>query len=163
MRTFSRGMWLAGAVATSMAVAGCGGDDSGESGSSEDEAAAVAAVTTLYDGIAGGDGEQACSVLSEDALAQIESESTGLPEDVSCEDALGQIGGLLNEEAKQAIQDVEPEVQEIDGDSAVVEVPVINQVAPGAGGEVEQQTGEIQLAKEGDEWKLTELPENPQQ
>ena len=147
-------------VIAAVAVTGCGGEDSGSD--SSEEAAVLAPVESFYSGLAEGDGAAACGALTVEAAAQLEGESTGLAEGTSCEDAIEQVGGALNDEARQAIESVEPTVKEINGASATVETETLNVESSGADAEVQREASEIKLTKDGDEWKISELPENPQ-
>lgn len=148
------------ATLVAVAIAGCGGGD--DSGGSSEEDAVVAAAKSFYTAVAEGDGAAACGVLSEEATAQLEGESTGLPPGTTCEEGVEQISSLFNEEAKQAVSEVEPTVKEISGTTAIVEAETINQEAAGTDSDVESESAEIELTKEGDEWKISTLPENPQ-
>ena len=141
-------------------IGGCGGDDEGDEGG--DEAAAVATVEDFYAAITEGDGEAACSTLTEDGRAQLEGGATGLAEGTTCEDAIEQVAGLFNEETLQAISEVEPTVTAISGTTATVEATSFNQTAAGDDAELEEETVEITMLKEGDEWKIDGLPDNPQ-
>jgi hypothetical protein len=141
-------------------IGGCGGDDEGDE--SGDEAAAVAAVDDFYAGIADGDGEAACATLSDAGRAELEGGATGLAEGTTCEDAIEQVVELFNEETLQAISEVEPTVTAISGTTATVEATSFNQATTGEGAELEEETIEIDLVKEGEDWKIDGLPENPQ-
>jgi hypothetical protein len=138
---------------------GCGGDEGDEGG---DEAAAVATVEDFYAGIADGDGEAACATLSDAGRAELEGGATGLAEGTTCEDAIEQIVGLFNEDTLQAISEVEPTVTALSGTTATVEATSFNQATTGEGAELEEESIEIEMVKEGDEWKIDGLPANPQ-
>ena len=140
------------------ALAGCGSDDE-ESDSGGDEAAVLEAVDGFYAGILDGDGEAACGQLTEEAVTQLESEATGLAPGTTCEDAVEQVVALFNEDAKQAIAEVEPSVTEITDTTAVVETTAINQAQEGTDSEIQEETIEINLVKEGEEWKISEFPQ----
>ncbi len=155
--TLDRLALLAAAAIAAAAIAGCGSDDD-ESDAGGEEAAALAPVEDFYAGIAEGDGETACATLSEEGRAELEGEATGLPPGTTCEEAIDQIVGLFSEETLQAISDVEPSVAEIGETTATVEATSFNQQSEGTGAELEEETIEIEVVKEDDEWKIASFP-----
>jgi hypothetical protein len=122
------GMRLAVATlaASGLIAAGCGGDDTEESGADSPDAA----VTSFFAAIEDGDGDRACELMTDDSVEALElggeecstfaeSEGSGdLPDDFEVGDATE------------------------DGDSATVNVT-------GDGEELE-----VPLVKDGDEWKV---------
>ena len=114
-----------------VAVPGCG-----PFGSDEDDVKEV--VQDYAEGVADGDGKKVCDTLAEDSKKQFEEAGT------KCEDTFESFGAFLNEEQKDKLKDVDPDV-EIDGDNATAKVDEL------------QGTGstEVKLKKEDGDWKIT--------
>jgi hypothetical protein len=114
------------------AVAGC--DIGGGGGSDEDDARDV--VKDYAAAIADGDEKKICDTLSEDSRKQLEAG------DATCEEAFGNFGGFLNEEQKEGLKNIDPDVK-VDGDSASAQV------------DEQPLEGEVRLKKEDGDWKVT--------
>ena len=114
-----------------VALPGCG-----PFGSDEDDVKDV--VKDYAAGLADGDGKKVCDTLAEDSKKQFEEAGT------KCEDTFKSFGAFLNEEQKDKLKDVDPDV-EIDGDNATAKVDEL------------QGTGstEVKLKKEDGDWKIT--------
>jgi hypothetical protein len=110
------------------AVPGCIG------GSEEDDAGD--AVKDYTEAIADGDEKKICETLSKDSRKQLEKG------DRKCEDAYKNFGAFLNDEQKDKLKDIDPEVK-VDGDTATTKV------------DEQPLEGEVRLKKEDGEWKIS--------
>jgi hypothetical protein len=113
-------------------VAGC--DIRGGGSSDEDDARAVA--KDYAAAIADGDEKKICDTLSADSKKQLERG------DDTCEEAFKNFGGVLDDEQKEQLRDLDPDV-EVDGDSATAQV------------DERPLEGEVRLKKEGGDWKVS--------
>jgi Putative lumazine-binding len=114
-----------------VAVGGCG-----PFGSDEDDVKDV--VQDYTEGVAEGDGGKVCDTLAEDSRKQFEQAGT------KCEDAFKSFGAFLNEDQKDKLKDVDPEV-DVEGDNATAKVDELE----GTG------STEVKLKKEDGDWKIT--------
>ena len=131
--TSSRFRRTAAALAAGLAlvaVSGCG-----PFGSDEDDVKDV--VKDYAEGIADGDGGKVCDTLTEESKNQFEEVGA------KCDETFSSFGGFLNDEQKDKLKDVDPEV-EIDGDNATAKVDALE----GTG------TDELKLKKEDGDWKI---------
>jgi Domain of unknown function (DUF4878) len=112
------------------AVPGCIG------GSEEDDAGD--AVKDYTEAIADGDEKKICETLSKDSRKQLEKG------DRKCEDAYKNFGAFLNDEQKDKLKDVDPDV-EVDGDNATAKVDELGSTG----------SNEVKLKKEDGDWKIT--------
>jgi hypothetical protein len=115
---------LAALTATALvALAGCGGDDSGGTttagarGSGDDAAAVSTVMRDYFAALGAGDGEKACSYLSDAGRDKIES----LSGDAPCADVVSQGVESTGKEAYGTAKFDEPAV---DGDKATVHYTV---------------------------------------
>lgn len=118
-------------------LGGCGSSD-------EDEAAD--AVRAYFGAIAEGEYDEACSQLAASARRDVaDYAATQLPEvgSLDCEEVMGQIFSLIDEDQIAALEDVEVTEVTIDGDSAIAEV--------------EGATEDARLRRVDGEWKFSEL------
>jgi hypothetical protein len=127
---FRRGAAALAAGLALVAVPGCG-----PFGSDEDDVEQV--IKDYSEGIADGDGKKACDTLSEDSKKRFEEAGA------KCEDTFESFGAFLNEDQKNELKDVDPDV-EIDGDEATAKV----QALEGTGSD------EVKLKKEDGDWKI---------
>jgi hypothetical protein len=124
-----RGALLAAVLA--LVVAGCG---IGDGDSDEDKARDV--IKDYATAVADGDEKEICGLLSEDSKRQLERG------DATCEESFKNFGAFLNDEQKQQLKDIDPDVT-VDGDnaSAQVDEPPLE--------------GEVRLKRENGDWKVT--------
>ncbi len=115
-----------------IALPGCG-----PFGSDEDDVKDV--VKDYAAGVADGDGKKVCDTLAEDSKKQFEEVGA------KCDETFSSFGGFLNDEQKDKLKDVDPDV-EIDGDNATAKVDALE----GTG------TDELKLKKEDGDWKIDE-------
>jgi hypothetical protein len=113
------------------ALSGCG-----PFGSDEDDVKDV--VRDYTEGVAEGDGKKVCDTLAEDSRKQFEQAGT------KCEDAFKSFGAFLNDEQKDKLKDIDPDV-EIDGDNATAKVDELGSTG----------SNEVKLKKEDGDWKIT--------
>jgi hypothetical protein len=113
------------------AVPGCG-----PFGSDEDDVKDV--VKDYAEGVADGDGKKVCDTLAEESRKQFEQAGT------KCEDAFKSFGAFLNDEQKDKLKDVDPDV-EVDGDNATAKVDELGSTG----------SNEVKLKKEDGDWKIT--------
>jgi hypothetical protein len=103
-------------------------------GSDEDDARdAVKDYTTA---IADGDEKKICENLGRESKKQLEKG------DRKCEDAYKNFGAYLNDDQKDKLRDIDPEVK-VDGDTATTKV------------DEQPLEGEVRLKKEDGEWKIS--------
>jgi len=141
---------LIAALAASMALAACGGDDStssdttssatetsstAEADSSTPEGATEAFLTAL----ANGDGEAACALASEEALKTIEDQEG------TCEDAVVSSSGQVTEQDKKDVAEATFEVSDETDTTATVTAT-----------KPDGQAQSFDLVYEDGEWKINE-------
>ena len=123
------------AVAATLTLAACGGDDDGGSDDEADITEAIEASATEND-------PANCTELQTQAFTEQTEFATGEEAVTSCEEDVDET----------AADSVEVENIEVDGDAATAEVAVT-----GAG--LDGQTIGLSLVKEGDQWKLDSFDE----
>ena len=109
------------------AVPGCGGSE-------EDDARD--AVKNYTKAIADSDEKEICATLTKDSRKQVERGAS------KCEDAYKNFGAFLNNEQKDKLRDIDPEVK-VDGDTATTRV------------DEQPLEGELRLKKEDGEWRIS--------
>jgi hypothetical protein len=127
---------LAAAVAASLLLAACGGDDSG----SDEDADITEAITQA----ATEDTVESCTEVQTQAFTEQTEFATGDDAIASCEDGAG--------DGDTAGEEVEVENIEVDGDAATADVTF-------SGGGLDGQQLAVSLVKEEDQWKLDSLDE----
>jgi hypothetical protein len=113
-----------------VALPGCG-----PFGSDEDDVKDV--VKDYAEGIADGDGGKVCDTLTEESKKSFEDVGA------KCDETFSSFGGFFNEEQKDKLKDVDPEV-EINGDNATAKLNALE----GTGSD------ELKLKKEDGDWKI---------
>jgi len=136
--------WLAAAVvALIILVVGigtCGGVDTGDP---------EASVRSYFDAVADGDGEDACSVGTEEFQEAAVASVIGTPsQGDSCEETVENVP----DEAREVVEDVEAKTIEKTDTTATVEVELKEEGAPA-------QSYRFPLIREGDEWLIEGPPE----
>jgi hypothetical protein len=127
-------------------VSGCGGSDGDDArdvapdagdivGGSDDDAARDV-VRDYAEAIADGDEKKVCDTLSEDSKKRFDNGRT------KCEDAYKNFGAFLNDEQKDKLRGIDPEV-EVDGNSATTQI------------DEQPLEGKVTLKKEDGEWKVS--------
>jgi hypothetical protein len=112
-----------------VAAPGCGGSD-------EDDVKEV--VQDYTEGVADGDGGKVCNTLSDESKDRFQQAGA------KCEDVFKSFGAFLNDEQKDKLKDIDPDV-EVDGDNATAKVDELE----GTG------STEVKLKKEDGDWKIT--------
>jgi hypothetical protein len=121
------------ALLASGALVACGGDD----GSSSESGSPAAVAEEFSKSFVNGDGETACGLLATATVDVLEKDGG------SCPDAITELGKLISDEEKSAIENASYEVSSEDDTSATVEV------------DLGEETDSMQLQQEEGEWKVT--------
>lgn len=125
------------AVAATLTLAACGGDDEGGSDEEADITEAIETAATT-------DTAENCTDFQTQAFTEQTEFATGEEAITTCEESAG--------DGETAGESVAVDAIEVDGDTATAEVAF-------TGGGLDGQTLAVSLAKEDDQWKLDSLDE----
>ncbi len=132
-KNFTRVSLMLAALAAAIALAACGGG--GDSTSSSDSPEAV--TKSFLTAIANGDGEQACSYASANAIKQVEQGGG------TCQDQVTQAAGQVSDQDKQDVANATYEVTDQSDTAATVKVTKSN-----------GDSNSFKLVQENGSWKI---------
>jgi hypothetical protein len=119
--------------------------DSSDSSGGDDEETVAVAVTDFYGALVSGDGETACSLMSDSIKGQF-TKSLAQAQDKagsSCEDLVGQLAKSYPDQLRRRLDDLEVTKVTVDGDQATATVKL-----PGV------PVSTLPLTRDGDSWQI---------